>query len=143
MLNQTAALLDLPLGEFIAAPGKRVRILTKFDTHRRALQPKRLTVRVDEVAAIGFRHLQHLVAVNDDDRRVAAALMGIAQLDASTAHERWLVRLDSRFEDARQLRCWQLLERSLGSAVGFRQQVADAGAVQRRDEVALRKIKER
>src|SRR5262249_20417522 len=59
--------------------------------HRRALQVEGLPEHTHQVALVGVRRAVQLVAVHHDHRRVAPALVGIAQLDAAARHHGWLV----------------------------------------------------
>ena len=80
-----------------------------------------------------------LVAVDDDARRVAAALVGVAQLDAPAAHHRRLVLHHRALERLAELRGRDLGHRGVVGLDGGSDELADAGAVARRDEV-LRNI---
>ena len=88
--DEPLAFAHLARRQLVAAPGKGVRIGTEFDPHGRARQPERLAEVVLEVAPVGIRDVLRLVAVDDDDRRIASALVGVAQLDAPPADQRRL-----------------------------------------------------
>ena len=61
------------------------------DSQRRPESP-------DQVAPVVVGDQIRLIAVNDDDRRVGAALMGVAKLDPPSAGERWWPMLDGILE---------------------------------------------
>jgi hypothetical protein len=69
--------------------------------------------------------------VDDDDRRIAPALVRIAETDAAAPDDRRCVRADGVLQHARELGGRQVPHRRLPRALGGGQQVADAGAVQR------------
>ncbi len=81
-------------------------------------------------------------AVDDDDGRVAAALVRIAELDAPPVHRRGRVAAHRRLQNAGQIGCGEVARPRLPCALGAAEQIAHSGAVQCRDEVHARKIRE-
>src|SRR5690554_6116453 len=77
---------QFPLLGLLAVAGVRhgvegVLAGTELEAHRRAADLEHLAEGVGQVAAVGLGQRLGLVAVDHDDRRVAAALVGHAQLD--------------------------------------------------------------
>ena len=92
---------------------------------------------------IGLGQVLGLVAVNDDDRRIAPTLVGIAQLDAPPAHQRWLVIKHGLFQYPGEFGGGQVtVGRGIG-AVHRAEQLTDPGAVQGGDKKELGEIEER
>src|SRR5512138_85153 len=132
--DQALALAALPGRERIALALVGVLVGPKLDAHGRAFEVEALAKYVTEIAAIRVGHVRRLIAVDDDYRRVAAALVRITQFDAAALHERRLMLLDRLLEHARELGRRHLAHRGLVRRVHGAQQFAHAGAVQRRDE---------
>src|SRR5260221_5187256 len=87
-LNQPLALAHLTGRQGISLAGERVLVAAERDADRRAHQIERLAVDIDQITAVGIRHVIGLIAVDDDDGRIAAALMGVKQLDAAAPDQR-------------------------------------------------------
>src|SRR5215468_10501799 len=85
----------------IALVGVGVRAV--FDEYRRGKQVVCLAEHVGEITCIGLGHGGCLVAMDDDARRVAAALVRITQLDPSPAHQWRLVHTEGVLERAGEL----------------------------------------
>src|SRR5688500_4178020 len=68
--------------------GVRIAPAAKLDAHRRARQLERVPEVALEVALVGLGHMVERVAVDDDARRVDAALVRVAQLRAEAAAAR-------------------------------------------------------
>src|SRR3569833_2630517 len=83
----TPTALDLTRGERIFLVGIRVLAALEFDAERRALEAQRRMKAVDEIALVGGGHGLRLRAVHYDERRIAAALMGVTQLDAAAVRD--------------------------------------------------------
>ena len=73
--------------------------------------------------------------MDDDARRVASTLVRIAQLDAPAAHQRRLVLHDGALECLGELGRRDIGHRRVVRLDGRRDQLTDAGAVTRRDEL--------
>ena len=78
---------------FAPGPFLRVRLLiaegvfagVELDAQRCSLQAEDFTEAVFKVAPVGVGNLVQRVAVDDDQRRVASALVGVAQFGAEEA----------------------------------------------------------
>src|SRR5260221_1617156 len=103
-LDQPLALAHLTRRQGISLAGERVLVAAERDAYRRAHQIERLAIDIDQIAAVGVRHVIGLIAVDDDDGRIAAALVGVTQLDAAAADQRRLMAFDRRFQHPRQFR---------------------------------------
>ena len=77
-----------------------------------------------------------------DNRRISAALVGIAKPDTPTTHQRQRVCRDCALELPRQFGSREIPRRRRVRSLDSRQQVADSRAVQRGNRDALRKIQE-
>ena len=84
--------------EGVAAPLEGVGARAQFQPQGGAVQFQDLAEAVDEVAAVAIRQGVGLLAVNDDDGGIAAPLVGIAQLDAATIDQGWLMFLNEIHE---------------------------------------------
>src|SRR5690606_22041313 len=142
-LHQPLPTTALSRRQGIALAFERILVGAEFDAYRRAFESEGLAEDVAEIAAIGVGDVLHLVAVHDDDRRVAAALVCVAQLDAPAAYERRLMLLDCGFEHARELGCRHLAHRCIVGMRDAAHQLADARAVQRGDEMNRRELEKR
>src|SRR5882757_1016144 len=82
-------------GTGAALPGLEpvVGVGVRAEVHgdRRRVQVEGVAIHVGEIAPVGIRHRYRLIAVNDDARRVATALVSVAQLDPPALHQRRLV----------------------------------------------------
>ena len=105
-LRRSSRTLRAPLSwrALVASSGERIVLAAEIHAHGRAFQLERLAVAIDEVATVVLGRPLGLGAMDHDDRRVAPALVRIAQADAPTANERRLVLSDRGLEHARQLR---------------------------------------
>src|SRR5688500_18803841 len=136
------ALAPLPRRERISLAGEGIVVGTKLQAHRRAVEAVSPTEHVHEIAPVGVRYVRSLVAVDHDDGRIAAPLVGVTQLDASPAYQRWLVLLERGFERARELGRRDLAHRRLVGRMHRMHQFTDAGAMTRRDEMHRREVRE-
>ena len=99
MLHETAALADLAVGELVLLALVGILAGAELDDQRAALQLQCLAEAADEKTLVACRDGLGLVAVDDDARRVLAALVGVAQLDAAAARQRRCVLGDAVLED--------------------------------------------
>ena len=111
MLRQPAAFRHLSRCQLVLAAFVGVRSGLEFQSQRCPVEFQDLAEAVDQIASVGVGHIGGLVAVDDDDRWVAAALMGITQLDAASMNQWGLVLLDRCLKDAGQLRCGEVAGR--------------------------------
>src|SRR5437868_5782555 len=83
-LHQALAGAYLARGELVAFALERVFVGAEFHAHRSAFEAEVLAEDAGEVAPVGIGDVLDLVAMDHDDRRVAAALVRVAQLDTPT-----------------------------------------------------------
>ena len=81
MFFQALFLFNLTFGQGVFAPGIGVGTPFEFNPHRGAVQFQHPAIGVDQIALVGIGHGIGLVAVDDDQRRVLAALVGITQFN--------------------------------------------------------------
>src|SRR4051812_46888047 len=93
---------------YLAAPFERIAAGAQLDAERRTRELEFVAEVPLEVAPVGVRHAVDRVAVDDDARRVEAALVRIAQLRPDRTALRRRLALDRRDQRARQLRRRQL-----------------------------------
>src|SRR5688572_2165556 len=140
--HEAVALALLPRRELVAPAGVRVLVSAELDTHRRPHEPEHPPEVVLEITPVGVGHVLGLVAMYHHHGWIAAALVGIAQLDAPPAHQRRLVARDRGFERARELRGRQLAHRRTVRDPDRIHHIADTGSVACGDEVHGRKGQE-
>src|SRR2546430_12314109 len=98
----------------------------ELDSERRALQLERLAKEMFQVALVCGRQRIEGAAMHDYQRRIAAALMRIAQFGAPVTAARRLLALDRGLQCARKMRRRQLRHgRPIGGTHG-RTQLVDA-----------------
>src|SRR5574344_2317332 len=140
--HQTFFLVDLAFGQGVFLVGVGVVAALEFDADRRADQLEYAPVGVFQVAHISLGHMVGLVAVNNDQRRVGTAQVGIAQLDATAIDHRRLVLLHGGQQDVGQL-AGRPAGDGRGKGLLYRAiQVTDAGAVQGGNKVDIGKVDE-
>ena len=81
--HQPLSATALTRRERIALALERIFVGAKLDPDRRTFELEVLAEHVAQVALVGIWNVLYLIAMNDDDRRIAAALMCIAELDAA------------------------------------------------------------
>src|SRR5580658_10580451 len=69
----------------------RIGVGAVLDGHRCCKQVIGLAKHVGQIARVGIGNRRRLIAMDHDARRIAAALVRVAQLDAPPAHQRRLV----------------------------------------------------
>ena len=108
MPHQPAALLFLAIGKDVFSAGEGIFPAFEDDTDGSAGEVENLAEGVFEITAVGIRHVLGLVAVDNDGRRIGAALMGVAQFDAAAADHRRCVAFDGLLEYVGQFGRWQV-----------------------------------
>src|SRR5205807_4414521 len=119
LLSVTSFRDDLPspplrvllLGERPLAPLERILARAQLDAKRRAPELERLAQRILEIALVRPLDLVQRGSVDDDDRRVRAALVRVAQLRPEAPGERRLLLLDGCLYCAREARRGELRHR--------------------------------
>ena len=130
--------LGLARRELVAPAAERIVAGPKLDAHRRALRastPRETSFRGN---ACSDPAAARLIAVHDDHRRIAPALMRIAQPHWPAAHQRRRVHLQRVLQHSIEPR-----RRELDAGILVRDErsvdeLRDAAAVQRRDVVHAR-----
>ena len=116
--QQTALLVHLTLGQGVLLALVGVGATLELDADRRADQLEHASVGVFQIAHVGTRHRIHLVTVDDDQRRVGTAQVGVAQLDAAAIDQRRLVLLHRVLEDLGEAALGATIGATTGGAVG-------------------------
>src|SRR6185437_5140405 len=103
----------------------------------RAPQLERVAEKMFQVAAIGVGHVRQRRPVDDDERRIDAALMGIAQLRPHVAGTRRLLSRHGELQRARESRRRQPCGGRRIRVIHRAQQCVDTLAFARRNVVLL------
>src|SRR5690606_10968048 len=127
--DHSAPLAALPCSEPVAPVLEWILIRSELDAHGRALEPEMLPEDIAQIATIRIGHVLDLIAVHDDDGRIASALMCVTQLDAPAAHERRRVALHGVLEHPGQHRRRQLAHCCVVHATDGADQFTHAGAM--------------
>ena len=92
--------MELTRRKGVAPPLERIFTIAELDTQGRTCQLQRLAVDVFEIARVVIWHFIDLIAMNNHNRRILPAGMGVAHLDAATARRRRRVALERGLEPA-------------------------------------------
>src|SRR3989338_8597608 len=134
------ALLGLGQGPgFLAL--ERVLAGIELNPEWRALQLEDLAENALQITGIAGRHIVQAAAVDHDQRRIAAALMGIAHLGAEARTFRRLLFFDGGDQRTGEFRCLQFRHRRRTGFIHRLHPLADAAAIQARNVVQLGKDK--
>src|SRR5439155_14606150 len=128
-----------PLALFLCV---RVAAGAELDRERRADELECLSEIALEVALVGRRHAIEGVAVNDDARRVDAALVRVAQLRAHQPALGRRLALDRRNHGARELRRRQPRHRRRMGAIDCAHELPQPLGALGRDEVRFGEAEE-
>src|SRR5919108_6487556 len=129
----------VPLALFLRV---RVAAGAELDRERRADELERLAEVALEVALVGGRHAVERVAMDDDARRIDAALVRVAQLRAHQAALRRRLALHRRLHGARELGRRQPRHRRGMGAIDRAHQLGEPLAAFRRDVMRLGEAEE-
>lgn len=98
-LHHPPLLLHLALGQFVLLACVGVVAAFEFDTYRGAVEVEGFAEGFFQVANVVVRDFFGLVTVDDNDGRVVAAGVGVAEFDAPTAYKWRLVGRHCVFEN--------------------------------------------
>src|SRR3982751_1156601 len=115
---------------------------TELDGERRADKREGVAEVAFEVALVGIRHPVERVAVDDDARRIDAALMRVAQLGADQSALRRRLPLDCRLHRSRELRRWDPRHGGGMRRIHGAHERTEALRILRRDEVRFGEVEE-
>src|SRR5690606_23853769 len=142
VLHQAPFLGDLPGGKDVLLAGVGVLAAAELDLHGGAVEVEGAAIGFFQVAHIVVGDILGLVAVDDDQRRIAAAGVGVAQFDTAAVDQRRRMIRDRILENAGEVIGAQLVGGGgVGLVHGF-VEIADTGAVEGGNKMSVGEIHE-
>jgi len=129
VLHHPLALGNLPWIEFVLLVFIRVVAAPEFQLDRRAFYTQGFAESGNQKTLIGRGDVFSLIAVDDDGRRVVAALVGIFEADAPASYQRGLVGVLGMLQDFGESVGGDGLAGGAVDAVNLLQQLAHASSV--------------
>jgi len=103
-LHQTLTFAFLAIGEDILPTFVGVLTCFEFQPHRRSDQLEFLAEVIEQITPVGAGYGFRLIAMDNDQRRILAALMCVAQLDTPPPDQGGLMNHYRFFQETGQLR---------------------------------------